>query len=283
MTRRLSLIATAFSLILPLMGTSVFAQDQPTQVAAETATPAPPAEAWSKVTFRGADNRQFDVWIDGTRLGLTPISVELPSGRRMVSASAELLSPVIEYIEFIPDQSHDIILPVEPLTNQNYTRITANVVGALKLAPKNAHISLIAAMTAQDPKDAWTMLSRGEQMAPANPTSMLIRGKRLQVEKKYDESLNVLDEGLQLDVRYAAIHRQRARTLTQMRRLNEAVDAVTIAIEIDPNDWQSYYTRAIIYGEIKDKDRARKDLDKALVLSPKNSEVLQALKDMGAK
>ncbi len=282
MTRRLVVIASLIALMLPFSGTPTFAQETPAPESATPPTPAP-VEAWSKVTFRGADNRQFDVWVDGTRVGLTPISLELPSGRRMVTASAELLSPVIEYVEFIPDQPHDIILPVEPLTNQNYTRITANVVGALKLAPKNPHISLIAAMTAQDPKDAWTMLSRGEQLSPPNPMAMLIRGKRLQVEKKYDESLKVLDEGLKLDVRYAAIHRQRARTLTQMRRLSEAVDAATIAIEIDSNDWQSYYTRAIIYGETKDKDRARKDLDKALVLSPKNSEVLQALQDLSAK
>lgn len=236
-------------------------------------SPAGSEEQYSTVMFRGADNRQFDVWIDGTRLGLTPISAEIPSGKRLLTASAEHLAPIIEFVDLNPGQEHDIILPVEMLTPQNYKRITENVASGLSSQPKNAHFLLMASMTTTNAEEATEMLDAADKLAPPNPTSKLLRGRQLQLAKKYDDSLAALEQGIILDNRHAALHRQKARTLAQMRRLADAKESATVAIELDPNDWQSYFTRGVIEAELGEKEKAKADYLKALTLSPNNQEV----------
>lgn len=246
----------------------------PTATATKGNAAASTDQEYATVMIRGADNRQFDVWIDGTRLGLTPISAEVPAGNRLVTASAEQLCPIIEFVDLKGGQEHDIILPVETLTPQNYQKITGNVSSGLATQPKNAHFPLMAAMTTTNPDEAIDMVNLADKLAPANPTAKLLRGRYLQLIKRYDESLKVLEEGIILDNRHAALHRQKARTLAQMRRLADAKEAATVAIELDPNDWQSYFTRGVIVAELGEKDKAMGDYDKALSLSPMNKEVV---------
>ncbi len=272
-------LASLLCTVLILSAARAGAGDPPAKVPAGGETPrqaatAAPEEEYATVMIRGADNRQFDVWIDGTRLGLSPISADIPAGQRLLTASAEQLAPIIEFVDLQAGQQHDIILPVETLTTQNYPRITKNVASGLQNQPRNAHFKLMASMTTTNQEEAAEMLEAADKLAPPNPTSKLLHGRHLQLAKKYEESLAAIEEGILLDNRHAGLHRQKARTLAQMRRLADAKDAATAAIELDPNDWQSYFTRGVIEAELGEKDKAIADYDRALALSPKNQEVV---------
>ncbi|MDX2177207.1 MAG: tetratricopeptide repeat protein [Candidatus Sumerlaeia bacterium] len=229
--------------------------------------------------IRAQNGAQFDVYIDGTRLGLTPIRGDIPTGTRLLTATAESFAPIIEPVRIVEGDPIEIVLPNEPLTPAIMPRITQNIVSALQAQPNNQHVSLMASMTATDDADAMRMLSRAEQIGQPSPLSLLLQGRRLQLDRSYDASLAALDRGLALDPNYAALHRQRARTLTQMDRLEEAVVFASKAIDLDKFDWNNHYVRGRILVQMKRPELALQEYRNALVLLPGNQLVISAIEE----
>jgi tetratricopeptide (TPR) repeat protein len=80
----------------------------------------------------------------------------------------------------------------------------------------------------------------------------------------YNEAINRLSATDWADRGYA---------LVTSGKNQEAVEAFTRAIELDPKNAKTYYNRGGVYGKLEDYRRAIRDFDRAIELNPKFEEV----------
>lgn len=65
-----------------------------------------------------------------------------------------------------------------------------------------------------------------------------------------------------------AVYKDRAFSYSKLGKFEESIKDYSKAIELDPNDFQSYYERALSYVDIKEYDKSIEDNTKAITLNP---------------
>ena len=58
----------------------------------------------------------------------------------------------------------------------------------------------------------------------------------------------------------------------KLKKYNQAIEAFSQAIKLDPNNAEYYYKRAVTYGNINQHQRAIEDFNEAIRLNPKYAE-----------
>lgn len=171
------------------------------------------------------------------------------------------------------------------LTKDQIVILTAGIVSPEIIDEKwdGKKYSLKAKITA-DPKDAAKAINKLRQ--DSQKTKELEEARKKadealgEVEKLKKELAMAKAEKLNLGEYNEAINRLSATdwvdkgfALVTSGKNQEAVGALTRAIELNPKNAKSYYKRGAVYGRLEDYRRAIRDFDRAIELNPKLEEV----------
>jgi hypothetical protein len=262
-----------------VLAASLRAQD-PTPTSAEAALAAPAETGTVQITTES--EQQVEVWIDGRRIGLTPLKGKVPAGERLITAGGEGLQPAIQRVTIMPGDSQRISLRTQPLVESSLGEVQASLIAEIERDPRNAHLHLLRALTSTDPDVVLNSLAQAEKLATGSPTAAMVKANWMLRDKKGTEAVAALAPALEKAPRYAALHRTRAKALAVAGRDDEAMASADQAVQLDPRDWQNLYVRGIVRREKGDIAGAREDLQNALSLSPANAMVKKALDGLNA-
>src|SRR5690606_15629304 len=115
----------------------------------------------------------------GQRIGVTPFGLRLEAGEYWMTASAEYVSPLMQTITVEAGREKAILLPVEPVTTENYARVGKWVMEEITRQPENSHLYIIALYLTTDPGEAQKLLGLTDQRLPGDPIVEILRAKIL--------------------------------------------------------------------------------------------------------
>ena len=170
------------------------------------------------------------------------------------------------------------------LTKDQIVVFTAGIISAEIIDEKwdGKTYSLKAKITA-DPKDMAKAINKLRQDSQKTKELEETRKKAdeafRKVEKLKKELAMAKTEKLNLGGYNEAINRlsatdwvDKGNALVTSGKNQEAVEAFTRAIELDPQNARTYYHRGGVYGRLEDYRRAIRDFDRAIELNPKLAE-----------
>lgn len=99
-------------------------------------------------------------------------------------------------------------------------------------------------------------------------------------EDRYDVALTYMDKAIALTGDYLTAQNWRALVLFEMKRYEEAGNAYSAAIMLDPRNDELYVRRAAVKVDSKQYDAAVNDLNFALELNPQNMEAVMILSNL---
>jgi len=107
-------------------------------------------------------------------------------------------------------------------------------------------------------------------MAPESAGDFLARARHHRDNRRFDEALADVAESLRIDERFAEAYEERSWIHNEIGNYQEGIDAATKAIELNPCSTYAYYERAFAYEQRKEWGNAIADLDKIVLLDPKD-------------
>lgn len=99
-------------------------------------------------------------------------------------------------------------------------------------------------------------------------------------EDRYDVALTYMDKAIALSEDYLTAQNWKALVLFEMKRYEEAIQAYSAAIMLDPRNDELYVRRAAAKVDSKQFDTAVNDLNFALELNPQNTEAVMILSNL---
>lgn len=99
-------------------------------------------------------------------------------------------------------------------------------------------------------------------------------------EDRYDVALTYMDKAIALSEDYLTARNWKALVLFEMKRYEEAIQAYSAAIMLDPRNDELYVRRAAAKVDSKQFDAAVNDLNFALELNPQNTEAVMILSNL---
>ncbi|EQC32648.1 hypothetical protein SDRG_09624 [Saprolegnia diclina VS20] len=96
-----------------------------------------------------------------------------------------------------------------------------------------------------------------------------------------DDALSYKSLSVQQMRMWATDRRKQANSLRRDGKVTEAIAEYSSAIEMDPDDGETYYARALLYLHEKHSDAARSDLQKVLSLNPVHAMATEKLRGLG--
>ena len=102
---------------------------------------------------------------------------------------------------------------------------------------------------------------------------ILMCAKIKSIEKKYQESLIFLDEGLLLDENYLTLLIAKGNNFFDLEKFPEAIEYYKKALDVDPNNLEIMAGTAHAYGCTDEKQIAIDYYDKILKIEPNNMEI----------
>ena len=91
----------------------------------------------------------------------------------------------------------------------------------------------------------------------------------LGIPSKNQEALEALSKGIELDPTDPEAYTNRGRAYSGLGNYQQAIKEYDTAIELDPKDAFTYFLRGLAYSDLGDHRRAIKDFDRAMELDPK--------------
>lgn len=252
MTRLLLLI---IALLAPI---SLLAQDQPASDVNQE-----PENPYSEVSFRNPAGFQMEVWVNGNRLGFTPLTVRLQPGPHWISISADSIIPIMQTTMIRDKPSQVVHIPPAPVTRDDYVRVQNNLNQTILNGPKDPHLILIALHLCIDVEEGYRLLERMDRGMPGDPMGEFLRGMILLMDDQPDDALAATERGLAKLPKVAFGWRVRAEALAELGQLEEAIDAANQAMIEDPHCWRNLRIRAKIHELAGNTIAAEADAERA--------------------
>ncbi len=173
-----------------------------------------------------------------------------------------------------PEPAGDVATASSAKVQEGIDAIQAGDYSAAKAALEEAHTA--------DPKDAQAAFYLGValqnlddpegamakyQAALDNDPKLLeaivnLSGMLLDVKNQPDEALALIEKGLAIDAKNPDLHRNKALALYDKKDVNGALQALTPALELQPDDAELRFMRAGLLAHTKKRDEAIAELQK---------------------
>ena len=113
----------------------------------------------------------------------------------------------------------------------------------------------------------WTIYD--SMISPRNPGDLpYLDANTLFEDGEYERALAKYDEALEIDRNHIHALRGRARTLMQLGRAPQALNAFNTVISLEPDFGASYANRGILHDRMGRYEKAIADYERALTLDP---------------
>lgn len=256
-------------LLLPLLCLAVpalRAQDLPQVQAGDAATT--PGGPIRSVAIRTVNNLQLDVWIDGRRVGFTPLRTRLAPGTYLLTAGTEGVEPVISLVEVpveLPsgDVTQTTLIDDRILIPERFPIVFAHMARSFQQHPDNPHFILLAMLLTQDREDFEGLL----EMLPPNlrndPMVALAQAAWQAEEGNIEGGLETLREATELEPGFAALWRAKTRLALRLGDVDRAFAHSGQAVAMESTNPQNYHTRARVYDAMENERGARYDRERA--------------------
>lgn len=253
-------------LVMVVLSGALPAQPTPqTQLAKET------------MTIRTREGRQMDVWLDGRRMGLTPLKLELRPGTYFLTAGADGLEPILRRMEVQAGGEQLTVLADRALAAERLPMVVEEIMAAFRAQPANAHVRILAALLTTDRRDHSQLLDSLPPGLGSDPTVLLSRARWAMTDGQPGAALALVEEALHREARMASLWRMKAWALIELGRNAEAKDASELAVRIDPLHADSFVVRGDVHRAAGELEFARLNYERALDLQPDNQRALRGL------
>ena len=145
----------------------------------------------------------------------------------------------------------------------------------LKNQPKHfdsLHLIGVIALQTKSPALAEDLIRRAIELNPNSASAYSNLGMALTELKRLDAALESYDKAIALKPDYADAFYNRGNVLQELKRLEDALASYDKAIAHKPDRAEAFYNRGITLQEIKRLDDALASYDKAIMLKPNYAE-----------
>lgn len=238
------------------------------RASAEEAVPEPEAEKAEHIVrtvrFESRGRIQMDVWLDGEPLGRTPFRAPLPVGEYFLTATGDAIVPLMQRFEVGPDADQYAILPVLPVTTQNYLAVSQDVFRAIMQNPENPHLLIAALYLTIDGEEAGKLLARADEaLAEEDAALEALRARYHLRGGRLEEALRTASHALDIDGGLALAWRVRADILAELGNHADALSSANYAVVQEPFGWRNLRTRARIHELVDNERAAAQDRERA--------------------
>lgn len=221
-----------------------------------------PPDELQRVRFQSMARFQVEVWLNGTRAGMTPFEVNLPAGEYLMSVTGDSLYPIVETISI--DREDPIIwIPPIPLTTANYEEAQEALFHRIMEHPANPHLLIAALHMTLDPSDGKDLLRRADRLIPDDPMVDNLRARILVMAGEFDEALRAAERALEKLGRHSIGWRRLAEVLLARGDLEEALDAANQAVLRDPRGWRNQRVRSRVHSALGNEAASISDSERA--------------------
>ena len=246
----------------------------------------PPAvEAVTKETMnvRTRNGRQMDVWIDGRRIGLTPLKLQLAPGTYFLTAGSDGVEPVLRKLEVLAGGEQVAVLNDLPLVSERLPAVIQEIMGGFREYPDNPHVRILAALLTTDRTDHQRLLASLPQDLQRDATVLLSKARWALTDNKPVEALQFIEEALHRESQMAGLWRMKAWTLIELGRMEDATKAAEMAVRLEPMHADSFVARGDVYRAAGEPEFARLNYERALELQPGHELALRGLAGVGRR
>lgn len=235
--------------------------------------PARPAPVEVRIVTRSG--AQMDVWVDGRRLGVTPIMLRTPPIGLLITAGAPGLEPIVHSIDITTEPSQTVTLVDRPLSSERFPLLFAAMVEAQALHPGNPHIVVLASTIAQDGLDAANLVNGLPAAVRQEAMTLYAAGRASLLLGRGTAALEFLDQAIEAEPRLGGLHRVRAQILLQMGEPDRAMADANRAVTLDPLNPDNFSSRAAVHRLAGDERAAQMDIERALELRPDDPKAME--------
>ncbi len=255
-------------LITLLMTASAPAQD----ATEETPQPHESEASFQTMLFESSANIQLEVSIDGVRIGITPCRAELKPGRYFLTASAEGVEPLMQYVDITSQPGQKALLPTRPLSIKQLEPLRETVLDVVAKTKLNPHMIRIAMLLSVNDEEKGYLIKQADRVTPDDPVVDAIRSRQLLADKQYQEALEAADRSVEKLKMFSQGWRAKALAHLALGEKQEALRAAHNAVINEPYGWLNLRVRADIYKAMDNKRAADNDLKR-------EQEILEELKN----
>jgi len=117
-------------------------------------------------------------------------------------------------------------------------------------------------------------LASGGQALPTDLDGGVRQAQLERLAGHYDQAVHTLSQLMLVASDDPRVVGEYGKTLTEQGRAQDAVQFLTRASELQPKDWTLFSALGVAYDELGEADQARNAYERALILSPHESAVL---------
>lgn len=261
--------------ILALAGWShAAAQEQPTPTVSASDSP-----GTMTVQFRPKKSFQFDIWVDGRRIGYTPVAMKLPEGQHLVTAVHLDLVPVLYVVEVVhvPGRQQTELLDTVLLKQSLLAAAHERIAKGLEVLGANPQVVFPAAMITQDTRDFARLLLMLDEESRRHPLLALREARLALADQRVEDARKLVDYAIKEAPTLASAWQMRSRLLLEADKVEEAIRAADRAVALEPENPVHFLTRAGAYLAAGEAYSARLDFERVLDLDPKSAEAMLGL------
>lgn len=147
--------------------------------------------------------------------------------------------------------------------------------GSLPSNPSSSKKAAAPADTAAQTANAAATPAATPSMAPSMDIEGAVRQAQSQrLAGQYDDAIHTLSQIMLVASDDPRVIGEYGKTLTEKGRAQDAVQFLTRATELQPNDWSFYSALGVAYDQVGDQSSARTAYEHALKLNPSEPSIL---------
>lgn len=233
------------------------------QIAAASAEDRSTSPALARVQFMAQGGMQLDLWVDGRRVGFTPVTVPLALGKYQIVAHTEGIVPVIQRYTVAQARPQASILPVIPLDARTHSLAHDEVEQFRAGHPGDVGAILAQMYLNADPMHGLILAGDVERLAPKDPVGMAMRARAQLNAGNPAEAQELADAAVYALPHVGLVWRTRAAVLLTTGHLQEALDAANQSVLVEPGAWRNLRLRAGIHQKLGNERAAANDSARA--------------------
>jgi hypothetical protein len=222
---------------------------------------------------------QLDVWVDGRRVGQTPVRARLAPGFIVLTAGNEGFEPVIleteVHAQVPPGTMQTILIEDRVIEADRFPLVFRQLVTGMMNHPENAHIKMLATLLTQDREDFEGLKEMIPEEHHGDPIMMIADAGWLAREGDVDGAVRMLEDAGQINPGLASVWRAQARLMMRMDNLDDAAIIAGRAVVLEQANPQNDRTRALIAESAGQERAAELDREEARTLEAAMDERLE--------